>query len=77
MARSFDIPETQILVNFPADPYPWHGRLLFQQIDGAEWLSYSPDLDDGPQDVDLNHEVWELVPRNSLLPAARVAAGIY
>ena len=77
MARSFDIPETQVLLHFPADAFPWHGRILVEQLDGANWLGVSPDVDDGPQDVDLNTEQWQLVPRNSLLPAALVAAGIY
>ena len=77
MARSFDIAETQILVNFPADGFPWHGRILFEQLDGALWLGFSPDTDDGPQEVDLNFETWELAPRNSLFPPGRVAAGIY
>ena len=73
MARSFDIAETQFLANYPGDLYPWHGRILFEQLDGATWLGYSPDVDDGPQEVDLNFEVWDFVPRNSLLPAARAS----
>ena len=77
MARSFDIAGTQILANFPADPYAGHGRILLEQLQGAVWLSYSPDVDDGPQELDLNHENWDLVARNSLLSPAHVAAGVY
>ena len=77
MARSFDVAETQILVSFPTDPYPWHRRILFDQLQGAVWLSYSPDVDGGPQELDLNHENWDLVVRNSLLSPAHVAAGVY
>ena len=66
MARSIDIAETQILVHFAADAFLWHGRILFEQLDGALWLGFSPDIDDGPQEVDLNFETWELAPRNSL-----------
>ena len=77
MARIFDIPDTQVLLHFPADQFAWHGRILVEQLDGANWLGVSPDVDDGPQDVDLNQETWQLVPRNSILLAALVAAGIY
>ena len=77
MSRSFDIAETQILVNFLADPYPCHGRILFEQLQGPVWLSYRPDVDDGPQELDLNFETWDLVARNSLISPAHVATGVY
>ena len=75
--RTFDIPETQILVHYPADPYPWHGRILVERTEGAVWIGYSPDIDDGPQPVDLAFEAYELLDRNSAIPPQFVAAGVY
>ena len=43
----------------------------------AVWLSYSPFVDDGPQELDLKFETWDLVAHNSLIPPAHVADGFY
>ena len=77
MARTFDIPETQVVLHFPGDPFPWHGRILFERTDGANWIGYSPDTDDGPQSVDLVHEDYEVLERNCALPAHLIGAGVY
>ena len=77
MARSFDISETQVLLHFAGDAFPCHGRILFERAGGSNWIGYSPDLDDGPQSVDLGYEAYELVQRNAPLPPACVAAGVY
>ena len=77
MAMSFDIPETQVVLHYPADPYPWHGRILCERTEGATWIGFSPDLDDGPQPVDLAYETYELLERNAPLPNRFVAAGVY
>ena len=77
MARSFVIVDTQVLIHFLANAYPWHGRNLFERAGGANWIDFSPDIDDGPQQEDLADETHELVDRNAALPAQCVAGSIY
>ena len=66
-----------MLLHFPADLFPWHGRILFARTEGANWVAFSPDLDHGPQPVDLSFEAYELLERNAPIPARVVVAGIY
>lgn len=41
MDYTLDIPEIQVLVNFPGDldGFYWHHRILLHRIDGAVWLT--------------------------------------
>ena len=77
MARSFDIPVAQVVLHCLADPYPWHGRILCERTEGSTWIGLSPDLDDGPQPVDLAHKTYELLDRNAPIPNRFVVAGVY
>ena len=67
--------ETQVLLHYPADAFPWHGRILFERTEGATWIGFSPDIGDGPQPVDLSFETYELLDRNAPIPARFTGAG--
>lgn len=42
---TLDIPEVQVLVNFPldGDGFYWHHRILLHRITGGTWLALTPD----------------------------------
>lgn len=42
---TLDIPEVQVLVNFPGDPdgFNWHHRVLLHRVEQGTWLTLSPD----------------------------------
>ncbi|CAE7263778.1 unnamed protein product [Symbiodinium sp. CCMP2592] len=44
---TLDIPEVQVLVNFPGDAngLNWHHRILLHRVAGAEWIALTPDYD--------------------------------
>ena len=44
---SLDIPEVQVVVNYPLDPggFYWHHRVLLHRISGSRWLTLTPDHD--------------------------------
>ena len=44
---TLDIPEVQVLVNYPNDPggFNWHHRILLHRIQGGLWIALSPDFD--------------------------------
>ena len=41
---SLDIAEPQILFGFPDDLFPYHHRILLQQISGSRWVVATPTL---------------------------------
>ena len=45
MDLTLDIPDVQIVVNYPGDGdgFFWHHRILLHRIEGAQWLTLSPD----------------------------------
>ena len=42
---TLDIPEVQIIVHYPNDPggFDWHHRILLHRIEGARWITLTPD----------------------------------
>lgn len=51
---SLDVPEPQILLNFPGDPngYFHHHRLLLKRLSPGRWITLTPDYD--METIDLN-----------------------
>ena len=47
MARSLDLAEQQVLVNYPADAdgFFWHHRVMLCRVRDALWLALTPDLE--------------------------------
>lgn len=47
MERTLNIPEPQVLINFPGDPagFNWDHRVLVHKIGGGRWVVLTPDLD--------------------------------
>ena len=44
-ALTLDIPERQIMVNYPNDNFLWHHRILILRLDGSRWLVITPTRD--------------------------------
>jgi hypothetical protein len=63
---SLDIPESQVLVNFPNDAIPWHHRVLLFRIEGSKWVVLTPDGD--IQVIDLKSRDLRALSRNSPIP---------
>lgn len=68
MDYTLDIPEIQVLINYPADAggFYWHHRILLHRIDGAVWLTLTPDHD--IVRVDLNAIAHRVLQRKALFP---------
>ena len=72
--RTLDTDLTQVAIDFFADQFPWHHRVLLLQISGAKWIVGTPDLE--VQVCDLaGHRVVTLQ-RNGRWPA-QVSGQIY
>ena len=73
MARTLDVPEVQVLVDFfgDADGLFWHHRLLLQQGPDSRWIWATPDLD-VQHGLLSRHRVVPLR-RNMEFPADKVA----
>ena len=68
MARSLDIPETQVVVDFAADPhFRSHHRALPARVSAGVWACLGPDME--VEVHDLNNLTHEVVGRNVLFPA--------
>eukprot|EP00973_Karenia_brevis_P080627 11185643-Karenia_brevis.AAC.1 len=64
-----DIPEVQVLVNFPDDAagLVWHHRILLQKVGGGVWIAATPDGGLSRHNLlEMRHRVLE---RNSMFPA--------
>ena len=73
---TLDIPETQVVVNYPADAdgFLWHHRILLCRVEGAIWLTLTPDLEIQQHDLSgIRHKVLD---RRSAFPP-EIAAEIY
>jgi hypothetical protein len=68
MDYTLDIPEIQVLVNFPGDRdgFYWHHRILLHRIDGAVWLTLTPDHD--IERLDLNVVPHRVLQRKAAFP---------
>ena len=68
MDYTLDIPEIQVLVNFPGDRdgFYWHHRILLHRIDGAVWLTLTPDHD--IEKLDLNVVPHRVLQRKAAFP---------
>lgn len=66
---SLDVPEVQVLINFPADPdgFYWHHRILLCRVSGASWMTLTPDHE--VQQHDLSTLVHRVLNRRSPFPA--------
>ena len=73
---TLDIPEVQVLVNYPLDPggFYWHHRILLHRIEGSSWLTLTPDLD--VQRHDLGAVQHRVLDRKSPFPAD-IAGEVY
>eukprot|EP00973_Karenia_brevis_P046585 6461904-Karenia_brevis.AAC.1 len=69
MADVLDIPEVQVLVNFPGDPagLDWHHRLLLQKVGGGVWIAATPD--GGLSRHNLNEMRHRVLERGGMFPA--------
>lgn len=52
---SLDIIEKQVLIYFLDDPVPYHHRILLHQVQGAQWIVATPDLDIELEDISQYH----------------------
>ena len=62
MEGTLDIPEVQVIVNFPADGqgFTWHHRILLQRVEGAVWICLTPDHELVKHDLNaLPHRVLD------------------
>ena len=60
MDLTLDVAEVQVVVNYPGDPggFNWHHRLLLCRVEGARWLTLTPDLEIQQEDLGvLRHRV--------------------
>ena len=73
---TLDIPEVQIVVNYPLDGggFFWHHRILLHRIEGGIWLTLTPDHE--IQRHDLNALRHRILQRSAPYPAD-IAAEIY
>ena len=57
MDGTLDLPEVQVLVNYPvdADGFFWHHRILLCRIEGSRWLTLTPDHHIQQDDLGLIH----------------------
>eukprot|EP00435_Cladocopium_sp_Y103_P018992 s1272_g4.t1 len=65
--RTLDIPEMQILAEFPGERLDMHHRILWYRVDRAVWIISTPDHDVYEEDFDGTTVVS--LGRNSLYPA--------
>ena len=72
--RTLDTDFTQIAIDFFADQFPWHHRVLLLQIAGAKWVVGTADLE--VQVCDLAGHRVATLPRNGRWPA-QVSGQIY
>lgn len=59
---TLDIPETQVVVNYPADAdgFLWHHRILLCRVEGATWLTLTPDLEIQQHDFSgIRHKILD------------------
>ena len=66
---SLDIPELQILQNYPADGggFYWHHRILIRKLKGGKWIAATPDLE--IIKVNLNRSDYPVIERRAFFPA--------
>ena len=66
--RTLDIPELQMLVEFPGDPagLDFHHRILWYRVNNSEWIISTPDAD--VYEEDYNGVTVVPLPRNGLYP---------
>jgi len=72
--RTLDTDLTQVAIDFFADQFPWHHRVLLLQVSGAKWIVGTPDLE--VQVCDLGAHRVVTLPRNGRWPA-QVSGQIY
>ena len=59
---TLNIPEVQIVVNYPldADGFFWHHRILLHRIEGGTWLTLTPDHEIQRHDLNgITHRILE------------------
>ena len=66
VARSLDVVEPQVLVNFDDGGFLWHHRILLHRIADGRWVTLTPDLDLVIHD--LARVVHRIVPRARPFP---------
>lgn len=66
---SLDVPEPQILLNFPGDANGFfhHHRLLLKRLSPGRWIALSPDYE--LETIDLNARQHIVLGRRSPFPA--------
>lgn len=67
--RTLDVPEMQMLVEFPGDPggLDYHHRIFWYRVDRAVWIISTPDYDVYEEDYDQMTVIP--LPRNGSYPA--------
>ena len=70
---TLDVPEKQVLCEYPNDQLQWHHRLLLQQIEGARWVCATPDHE--IQTINLSDSRVRALRRNADFPD--VQGGVY
>ena len=66
--RVLDIPELQVLLNFPRDPnLHWHHRVLLKRVSDANWLVVTPDGE--IEYIDLSEFTYRVLVRAAAFPA--------
>ena len=75
-ARSLDIDEQQVAVDFFDDPNGlyWHTRVLLRQLGPGSWIVGTPDIE--VEACDLTHHRIVPIPRNAPYPV-RIADELY
>eukprot|EP00974_Lingulodinium_polyedra_P074930 7260372-Lingulodinium_polyedra.AAC.1 len=70
-ARSLDVSQLQVIVEFPEDGngFYWHHRVCLQRLGPGRFVMLTPDLEFTV--CDLNEVAHRLVPRNGPFPPAQ------
>lgn len=66
---SLDVPEIQVLVNYPADAdgMYWHHRILLHRVGGGDWITLTPDHEF--QRHDLSTQAHRVLERHAPFPS--------
>ena len=69
MALTLDLPDPQIIVNFPDDANGlfWHHRLLIHKVGGGRWVALTPDMEQ--EDINLGDMQYIVLERRREFPA--------